>query len=1247
MAIFSIAKYGGFWYYESRVPKYTNPNKYTNSYPDSLLLFQDLIGFVYLCLLVYLRLLLMQFTHLHCHSHFSLLDGLSKIEPLVERAKELGMDSLALTDHGVMYGAVEFYNKCKESGIKPIIGLEAYIAPRSMSDKSGKVDADYYHLTLLAQNDEGYKNLIQLTTLAHLEGFYYKPRIDLEILKKHSNGLVCLSGCQRGEIARAAVNKTVDEAQKVLEKYLDIFTADRLFIELQRNSKNQADKEKEQQLNEKLIALAKANNLPMVATADCHYIYPEDAEAQDVMVCIGTGRTVQDTDRLDMRGYDLSLKSPEKMAELFYDLPEAVENTQKVADLCNLEILIDQRYFPQVEIPEGMTSAEYLQKVVYEKALPLYGKDQSPVVQAPGLPNEQGTALHYGQGKIVPDEIKQRIDYELNIICKKGFDTYFLMVADVVNGAHKIGAITNTRGSAAGSIVGRILGITNVDPLYYELPFERFLTMHRPTPPDIDLDIADNRRDEAIHYITEKYGKDKVAQIITFGTMAARAAVRDVGRAMAVPYSKCDQIAKMIPIGKQGFQMTLDKALEKSPELKEIYERDPETRQILEIAKKLEGCARHASVHAAGIVITPTALTDYMPLQKEPDGERIISQYDMYTLDVNANGKALGVVKLDLLGIRNLSILEDAVRLVEERHQTKIDIYNLPHPDAKTFKLLSDGLTFGVFQMGSSGMTRYLKELKPSSIFDIMAMIALYRPGPMQFIPDYIVRKHNKSLIKYFDPALEKILHRTYGILVYQDDLLTIAHDLAGYSWEEVDKFRKAVGKKIPEEMAKQKIKFVQGCQETSKWSFAKSEQIWTWIEPFAAYGFNKAHSASYSVVSYQTAYMKANYPVEFMAALMTAESGDEDKIYEAVEECEALGIQVLPPDVNESLGDFTVVDEKTIRFGLNAIKNLGNDVISKIIQSRDVVAPFMGPQAPDKSGNYTSLEDFLIRGYTKNFNKRSWEALAKVGALGAFGERAQLLHNTEEILDFVRQHFKDANSGQNSLFGGALKAGKLKLKDSPPATKEEMLLWEKEHLGMYVSAHPLDVHKKVLDNMRSVKSLSLDELGGNVVMGGIISRLKKTLTRKNDPMAFFTLEDMTGNIEVLVFPKVMEKALPFLADDKIVQVSGRLSDKDEEFKLIAEDIKELPNDDLYAMAMNEMQKSKQLVLHMAGLHNMEALNKIKDILQAHKGNAQVYLSVGSGPAAKQIKTQSMVEITNELMDQLRQLPEILMVDVN
>lgn len=1270
----------------------------------------------------------MDFVHLHCHSHYSLLDGLSKIDPLLQRVKELNMTALALTDHGVMYGSVEFYTKAKDLGIKPIIGIEAYIAPRSMKDKEGRSDTDYYHLTLLAQNETGYRNLIQLTTLAHLEGFYYKPRIDLELLKKHSEGLIALSGCQRGEIPRALKDKTFSEAQKVLEKYLSIFGRERLYLELQRNAKTAIPQE--EQLMEKLVDLSRANSVPLVATADCHYIYPEDAQAHDVLICIGTGRTVKESNRLDMRAYDLSLKTVEKMQELFYDLPEALENTLKVAEECNLEIKINQRYFPKAKIPAGKTSEEYLREEVYRKAIQIYGQLVQPKtvfaqtassfepttydLTAPEI-SRPDEARRPSLGKDLPQNIRARIDYELDIIVKQGFADYFLMVADVVEGAHKLGAITNTRGSAAGSIVGYILGITQIDPLYFELPFERFLSAHRPTPPDIDLDIADNRRDQTIAYITEKYGADKVAQIVTFGTMKARGAVRDVGRALGVPYSKCDRLAKMIPFGKQGFDMTLQKALEISAELKEIYTQDSESREILDIAQKIEGNARHASVHAAGIVITPTPLTDYMPLQREPEGNRIITQYDMYALDVNVSSKAIGVVKLDLLGIRNLSILEAAVNLVKKRHNISIDIYNLPHPDPKTFKLLGSGLTFGVFQLGSSGMTRYLKELKPTSIFDIMAMIALYRPGPMQFIDDYIQRKHNPAQIKYFDPAFERILHRTYGILVYQDDLLTIAHDLAGYSWEEVDKFRKAVGKKIPAEMAKQKIKFIQGCRETSGWSQQKAAAVWNWIEPFAAYGFNKAHSASYAVVAYQTAYMKANFPVEFMAALMTAESGDEEKIYEAVEECRNLGIKILPPDVNSSDADFTVVDpvenpassgsdasdapprpvsaEATgpaIRFGLNAIKNLGSDVIAKIIGARQT-SPHAenaeagiarsqesgGQRPPPQEHRFSSLEDFLLRTHTKNFNKKSWEALVKAGALDAFGERNQLLASTENVLDFVREYFRSGPPGQASLFGKSLSIGKLVLKKVEPASKEEKLAWEKEFLGMYVSAHPLDSYQKVLARLLPIRKLKLLADGSTVTIGGVISKLKRTLTKKNDPMAFLTLEDLSGKIEVLVFPKVMEKSLEVLHPDRIVQITGRLlfdagpsrkrngyttalagkermDDPDaspaltetSSFSLIADELKDLPSDEHYLSALSETQENSQLVIYMDTLAEMPVLNLIKQILSAHPGESPVYLQIGSGLNAKKIRTQTSVSISQRLLGELREIKSISKLDV-
>jgi DNA polymerase-3 subunit alpha len=1159
----------------------------------------------------------MKFTHLHVHSHFSLLDGLSQIEPLLERAKELNFDTLALTDHGVMYGAIEFYNKAVELGIKPIIGFEAYVAIRNITDKQVKIDDDYYHITLLAKDYEGYKNLIKLTTEAHLDGYYYKPRVDKNLLKKYSKGVIALSGCPRGEIYKALKNKGLIEAQKVLSEYVAIFGKENFFLEIQRNERGARD-----QANEKIIqglaSLSKTEGIDLVATADCHYINKSDVDAQDVLVCIGTGRTINDTDRLDMTGHDLSLKTTEEMVELFKDYPEAISNTQKIADMCQLEIPINQRYFPIFETPKGETPEEYLKEITFTKALKFYGVEEN------------------GK-KVLPQKIIDRLEYELNIIIHKGFSTYFLVLADIVNAAHEMGVITNTRGSAAGSMVGYVIGITNVDPIVFELPFERFLTMHRPTPPDIDLDIADNRRDDVISYITAKYGKENVAQIITFGTMKARAAVRDVGRALGIPYGKCDRIAKMIPLGKQGFDMTIDTALSISAELAEVYKKDEETKRVIDIAKKIEGGARHASVHAAGIVVTPTVLTDYMPLQKEPDGERLITQYDMYGLDVNANGKAIGVIKIDLLGIRNLSILEEALKIVEARHKTRIDIYNLPHPDKKTFELLAAGHTFGVFQLGSSGMTRYLKELQPKTIFDIMAMIALYRPGPLQFIPLYIERAHNPSIVTYLDPVFEQILKRTYGVLVYQDDLLSIAHDVAGYSWEEVDKFRKAVGKKIPEEMQMQKEKFVKGCIEHSKFPPAKAEEIWSWIEPFAAYGFNKSHSASYSMVSYQTAYMKANYTVEFMAAVMTAESGDAIKIYEAVEECKKMGINVLPPDVNESLSNFTVIDEHNIRFGLTAIKNLGSDVVERIKEERKT------------GGQFKNLKDFITRMQTKNFNKKSWEALVKCGALDNFGERNQLLYNTEHILEYVREQIKSAASGQDSLFGGmAIENQDLTLLPCEPANQDEMLLWEKELLGLYVSSHPLENYKRVFTQIMKIGRLTDDMIEKNITVGGIISKLKRSLTKKQEPMMFLTLEDQTGTIEALLFPKTLAKVGNLIALERIVQMSGRLSDKDGEFKLIVDDVKDLPNDMIYEMNVADFETQSVVVISLPEKVSKDTMLKIKETLEKYPGKAVVSVNIVNplGQKLKTLPVKIRVGFSDDLLFELQQLKEVNRVQV-
>ena len=1145
-----------------------------------------------------------QFTHLHCHTHYSLLDGLSQVTPLVKQAKEYGMQSLAITDHGVMYGAIDFYNTCIANEIKPIIGLEAYIAPRGMHRKEGKIDADYHHLTLIAKNYQGYLNLMKLTTIAHTQGYYYKPRIDLALLSELHEGLIALSGCPRGQVPRA-FETSYQAAEQALQENLKIFGEENFFLELQRNANNGH----ELQPNEQLLQLGKQYGIRPVATQDCHYIHKEDAEAQDVMVCIGIGRTVTEPNRLDMRQHDLSLNSPQEMYEKFKDVPEAIESTQIIANQVNVDIPINQRYFAKVKLPEGITPEEEMKRLVHEKALQVFGA-------------ENGT---------IPQKVQERIDYETDIICQMGFAVYFLMVADIVRGAHELGALTNTRGSAAGSMIGYLLNISAIDPLEYQLPFERFLTVHRPTPPDIDLDIADDRRDEVIAWIAEHYGQDKVAQIITFGTMKARAVVRDVGRALGIPYGKCDRIAKMIPLGKQGFEMTLDKAMGLNPELKDIYESDAETKQIIDIAHKLEGCVRHASIHAAALAITPTPLTDYTPLQVEPDGERLITQYDMYALDTGADSHAIGVVKMDLLGIRNLSILEASVKLVKIRHGIEITPTSLPLDDPKTYKLLADGHTFGVFQLGSSGITRYLKELRPTNIFDISAMIALYRPGPLKIIPEYISRKHNPQTVSYHDPRMKEYLERSLGLLVYQDDVLLTAINIAGYTWEEADKFRKAMGKKIPEQMAAQKIKFLEGAVKGGM-SQQKAEELFTLIEPFAAYGFNKSHAASYSQVSYQTAYMKANYTVEFMASLMTADSGDEAKIFDAVEECKNMGIAVLPPDVNESYGGFTVIDNKTIRFGLRAIKNLGSEVIRKIIDCH-------------KAGiTFDNLEDFLIKCYSKNFNKRSWEALVKAGALDRFGDRGQLLASTEHVLDFLRDHFRHDTSGQNSLFGKSFQIGKLVLPPAASLSQEEQLKFEKEHLGLFVSGHPLDQYREVTKGMFQIKNVDESRDNQSVQLTGIITKSKRTVTKKNDPMAFFTLEDKSGSIEVIVFPKVMPAALPYLDSDKVITVTGKISYKDGEPKLLANNIKDLPSDELYLMALNQLESQKQLTIHLPDIKDQGVLHAIKELLASNPGQAPVFLSVGSGSQANTIKTKSSVRITRDLIHKLRSIPEVSMI---
>lgn len=1064
------------------------------------------------------------FVHLHVHSEFSLLDGLGKLDQLINRTKELGMDTLAITDHGAMYGSFKFYLKAKAAGIKPIIGVETYVARRSRFDKEGKIDTDPYHLVLLAKNETGYRNLLKLVTQAHLEGYYYKPRIDWDLLKEHHEGLIAFSSCLAGQVPQLLMQDKLKEAEEVASRYAELFGPDHYYIELQKHPNIPEIEE----TNKKLVALSRKLGLPLVATNDVHYVNADDAEAQEILLCVQTQRTIVEKNRplSMMSSPDFYLRSPEEMTELFMQYPEAVENTVKIAAMCDITLSVGKWILPKFPVPNDDKPEVYLRTLVEER-----------------LPNRY---------KEITDEIKERINYELDIITKKGYSTYFLIVSDFVNWAksQKIG-VGPGRGSAAGSVVSYILGITGIDPLFFHLPFERFLNPMRPSPPDIDLDFADDRRDEVIAYVTQRYGDDKVAQIITFGTMEARGAVRDAGRALGMPYAQPDRISKMIPPGAQGAGMTIDRAIEISPELSAAYRAEPETKRLLDVARKLEGVARHASVHAAGVVIADKPLVEYTPLQRESKGDRVVTQYDMYT--VGEDG--VGLLKMDFLGLRNLTIMAAALKFLEQTKNLTIDLYSLPLTDKKTFEMLAIGETTGVFQLESAGMRRYIKELKPTTIYDLMAMVALFRPGPMQVIPQYIARKNNPKSITYPDPRLAEVLKQSYGLICYQDDVLLTAITLAGYSWGDADKLRKAVGKKIPSEMKKQQEKFIQGCVKNGM-TQSKAEEIFHLIEPFAGYGFNKAHAACYAVIAYQTAYLKANYPVEYMTAVLTAESrantGDtrDEKIAMIVAECKRTGITLLPPDINKSDIEFSIEDGK-VRFGLSAIKNVGEAAIESILRTRV------------SEGVFTSFTDFLRRVDVSKVNKKTLESLIRTGAMDAFGSRAAILSTLETKLAQVHKDRKAASLGQTGLFdvGDPKEAAHHdQLPNIPELTSQELLAFEKQLLGFYLTAHPLEKVMERLSNMDSVTPIAQvteERVGDRVQTVGLVAQVKKIVTRNGgSEMAFIRLEDLSGNIEVVIFPKIYARTSQLWVRDAVVMIAGKVDQKDDRLVLLADEVR-------------------------------------------------------------------------------------------
>ncbi len=1077
------------------------------------------------------------FVHLHGHTEYSLLDGLSKVKKLVKTVKKFEMPAVAITDHGSMYGAIEFYKECLKENIKPIIGCELYVAKRSHKDKEGKVDTEPYHLTVLAKNYQGYLNLMKLVSIGHLDGYYYKPRVDKQLLKQFSEGLIALSGCPAGEFLRSMKTDDIKSSQEIAQQYLEIFGEGNYFFELQHHEYEPALKSTDldpkirrdlqnmmdlREVSKKTIKeLSQKLGVRMVATNDFHYVEPDDAAAQDALVCVQTGKFIKDIDRLRMIDVpDLYIRSTDEMSKLFEDIPEAIETSVKIADSIDLEITLAKPYFPIFDIPGGLSADDYLKKRCYEGFEAKFSKDDP-----------------------IYDTRVERLEYELSIIAKKKYSTYFLIVADFINWAQEHNIITNTRGSAAGSFALFCLNVTNIDPIDFLLPFERFLNPFRPSLPDIDADLADDRRDEVIKYVMEKYGHDRVAHITTFGTMMGRAAVRDVGRVLAMPYGEVDNIAKLIPPPHQGFHKSLEDAILEVPELSTMYKQNTQVKHLLDLSKKVEGTVRHASVHAAGIVIAPGPLTDFTPIQRESKGEKIVTQYDMFA--VGEDG--VGLVKIDMLGIRNLSILGHSTEIVKQNRKIEVDLDNLPIDDQKTFALLGRGETMGLFQIESEGMRKNLMELKPTNFYDIMAMLALYRPGPMAIIPDYVDRKHHPEKIEFYDPRMKEYLERSLGLLVYQDDVLLTAINIAGYTWEEADKFRKAMGKKIKEEMIKQEEHFIHGCEERGM-SHEKAVGLFELIKPFAAYGFNKAHAASYAMITYQTAYMKANFPAEFMAAVMTAEYGDSEKIASAIEECKKMGIVVLPPDVNKSDIGFMIEDETAVRFGLSAIKNVGVLAIESIIEARI-------------KGEFKSLADLCGRVDTRLVNKKALESLIKAGALDSLGPRNAQMQIVEQILELIHLRAKKTLAGQVGLFGEEEQDNSIniKLPEVDEYSVEVMLAFEKELLGFYLHEPIFLQELKSLVNILGKKTSDLTEelVGQRVAFGAVVMDVKRVMTKKSAAeMAFVKFGDGISDIEGVVFPTLFADIKSSLERDKVVGVVGKIDKREDKISVIVDKVK-------------------------------------------------------------------------------------------
>lgn len=1069
----------------------------------------------------------MPFAHLHVHSHYSLLTAPARIDALLDRAKELGMSALALTDYSALYGAVELSIKAKERDMKALIGAEIYVT-KDMRSRASSEDRRRYNLVLLAENEIGYKNLMKIISVSHIEGFYYKARADKALLSRYHEGIIALSGSVTGEVPSLIIAGSDDRALAAACEYRDIFGSGNFFLEIQPHG----DYENQTIANAGLVRISEETGIPLVAANDVHYVRPEDSELQDILLCIRDNKKVSEDNRLSLRHLDLSLRSPEDMSAFFKDAPQAIENAEKIANRCDVHIKLGETQLPHFDVPDNKTPEAYLRELC-----------------------EAGLAKRFGDD--ITNEHRLRMEYELGVIEKTGFASYFLIVQDFVNWAKNDGVVVGPgRGSAAGSFVAYLTGITNMDPIKYQLLFERFLNPERISMPDVDMDFADDRRDDVLNYVREKYGHDHVAQIITFGTMAARAAIRDAGRALGFSYALCDTVAKLIP----QFH-SMQKALAEAPDFKALYDRDADARRLIDVATRIEGLARHASMHACGVVITKDPVTEYTPIQNiSGSKEGIVTQYSSSTK--SSYVEKIGLLKMDFLGLKNLTIIQDTIRILralgkldalekslglESATASVADIIDrLPLDDKDTFDLLQKARTTGVFQLESNGMKRYLKQLKPTVLEDIIAMVALYRPGPMDWIPDFIAGKHGLKQVEYLHPKLEPILSSTYGVAVYQEQVMQIARDLAGFTLGEADVLRKAMGKKILELIREQRIKFVESCVSHGV-SRSIGEKVFTFIEPFAGYGFNRSHAACYGLIGYQTAYLKAHYPAEFMAALLTSDQNNSDRVSIEVAEARDMGIEVLPPSVNESFEEFAVIrgedNIERIRFGLNAVKNVGTTVAEEIVRERKT------------GGIFTDLTNFIERVRSKDLNKKSIEALAKVGALDAFGERKSVLESIDIILTYAKNSQKTHETHSISLFRDMpLEKSSIRLLSVPPATKREKLQWEKELLGLYVSDHPASDYGDYLAEVAvPIHEVEKRPEGASTQVGGVISALRKAYTKDQKTMYFATIEDTTGRIEAVVFPRIAEQTESLWVLEEMIVVGGKISLRDGSPKIMVE----------------------------------------------------------------------------------------------